>query len=410
MALFDDAMFAPQSGIPGWLGDILKMAQANPEMSQGFPQEAVPMPQPRPDIEMPQNAQPAQGGPFQPQMRPQQQFMGPGGSLQSTLYQIAGALNPNLRHLAQDAQTQQRTAMAAQYLASRGLDPAMAQLVATNPTALGSYLTNQLGGGDKTSDIKEYEFAKQQGFKGTFQDWIANKRAGAGEHGLNLFWGEDENGNPVALQPGKSGVAARAQLPPGVTLRGRDPIKMDAGTHFVLVDPLTRQQIGIIPKDLRGAKREEEIGTVEGKAAPGVHAAETTVNNAIVTIDKLRKHPGIDLATGATGIIARKIPGTEAYNFDALNKQAQGNAFMAARESLKGAGQVTDFEGKKGEEAIANLDAAQTKQQYLAALDNLERMMKASVSDLKKKAGIAPTAPAPSSGASIDDLVKKYSR
>ena len=92
----------------------------------------------------------------------------------------------------------------------------------------------------------------------------------------------------------------------------------------------------------------------------------------------------------------RLVPGTEAYNFDALNKQAQGQAFMAAREGLKGAGQVTDFEGTKGEQAIANLNAAQTKQQYLAALDNLERMMKASLADLKKKAGQSAPQAAPS--------------
>jgi hypothetical protein len=67
-----------------------------------------------------------------------------------------------------------------------------------------------------------------------------------------------------------------------------------------------------------------------------------------------------------------------------------------ARDSLKGAGQVTDFEGAKGEQAIANLDAAQSKEQYLVALENVERMLKASYEDMQRKAGMAGGgAPAP---------------
>ncbi len=61
---------------------------------------------------------------------------------------------------------------------------------------------------------------------------------------------------------------------------------------------------------------------------------------------------------------------------------------MAAREGLKGAGQVTDFEGTKGEDAIAALDTAQSDSQYLTALDNLERMMRTSYEDLQRKASL----------------------
>lgn len=395
MALFNDAMFAPQSGIPGWLGDILKMAQANPEMSQGF-QQPAPMPQPRPEMELPQNAQPAQGGPLQPQQQmSQQRFMGPGGSLQGSLFQIAGALNPNLRHLAQDAQTQQKTAMAAQYLASRGLDPAMAQLVATNPAALGSYLTNQLGGGDKTSDIKEYQFAKEQGFKGTFQDWIANKRAGAGEYGLQPVWGRDAEGNPVMLQAGKSGEAIRSKIPEGVTLSGKDAIKLDAGTHWVLMDPLTRQQVGIIPKQLKEAEAQKASGEEEGKARAALPHAQATVERINSQIDNLINDPELPSALGFfEGKLPKEWAGEKRSAVIGKIEQLSGGAFLQARQDLKGGGAITDFESSKAEAAYNRMSRSLSPDEFKSALREFKHYVGEGYKKLQQKAGSSPAAPA----------------
>jgi hypothetical protein len=423
MGLLDPAMFTAQgnAGLGGLLQNILRTAQINPVQSPGFDQTQDMSARSQPPLS-PQNpfAARAQFVPGLPAQQPMPQQTQPQtnsvmGDIGNTLGSVFSLIAP--RHAAV-FQQQQQLQNARQFLTGKGYDAGTASVVAGNPALFAQVAGNQLGIKDKTDDIREYEFAKTQGYKGSLLDWMSAKRAGAGEYGLNPVYGTGPDGKPVVLQLGKSGTAVASKIPDGVTI-STGIEKVDLGTQWGILDKRSGQIIGYQPKDLKGAARDTAIGKTEGGAAPGVFAAETTVNNALDTINKLRSHPGLDMATGATGIIARKIPGTEAYNFDALNKQAAGQTFMAAREALKGAGQVTDFEGNKGEQAVANLDAAQTKEQYLKALDTLEKMMKASVADLKRKAGMDPNAqvheapsPAPSVGGtpSIDDLVKKYSK
>lgn len=132
-----------------------------------------------------------------------------------------------------------------------------------------------------TDDIKEFEYAKTQGFKGTLADWMARKRAGAGEYGLQGIWGVGPDGKPALMQLGKSGEAVLSKLPEGFQ-PAKDPIRIDAGTHFVLLDPQTRQAITTVPKDLSGAERAK----VEGKG----------VGEASVNLESIRsKMPGLEL-------------------------------------------------------------------------------------------------------------------
>jgi hypothetical protein len=319
---------------------------------------------------------------------------GGGGDMMGGLMGLV--MGPRTRALMQAQQEKQQEQQQKQQVANvtyktlrtkYNLDHDTAVAAVLNPTLLANVLKGQDEG--KTGDIKEYEYAKKHdGFKGTLSDWRAHGRAGAGELGLQPIWGIDENGEPAIMQLGKSGTAAKAVTPPGFKIQSKAiEIKSPQGTY--LQDPQTRQIVGFVPNDHKGTEAAKAEGEVEGKARGGLHGVKTTVENAFVTINKLRNHPGIDVGTGASNKWDPRswTPGTDAYNFNELNKQAQGQAFMAAREGLKGAGQVTDFEGERGERAIANLNAAQSKEQYLAALDTLEKMMRASYEDLRKKAG-----------------------
>jgi GH24 family phage-related lysozyme (muramidase) len=118
------------------------------------------------------------------------------------------------------------------------------------------YLTAQAGGG-QTADIKEYEYARKNGFQGSLQDWLVSKRASQGEYAKQPTYGVVQDGNPVLLQLGTRGDAVPTKLPEGVRMQ-RDPIKMDAGTKYILLDPTTRQVIGEVPKNL--AEKEIEVG------------------------------------------------------------------------------------------------------------------------------------------------------
>jgi hypothetical protein len=176
--------------------------------------------------------------------------------------------------------------------------------------------------------------------------------------------------------------------------------KVDTGTEVQLRDKRTGEVVTSQPKDVAGKEAQQEVGKQSGQAQAALPGARTALDNALMTVNKLRSHPGLDRATGISNWADPRnwAGGTVGADFLAKNKEAQGQSFMVAREALKGAGQVTDFEGAKGEQAIANLDAAQSREQYLDALATLERMMRASYEDLQKKAGMAGR-PTPAGGA-----------
>lgn len=251
-----------------------------------------------------------------------------------------------------------------------------------------------------TEDVREYEYARSQGFTGSFVDWAQRKRAGAGEYGLQPVWGRDADGNPVMMQPGKSGEAIRTKLPDGVTLSGKEPIRMDAGTHFVLMDPLTRQVIGQVPKNIEGKEAAEERGKALGQAQVALPGTIAKAEQTVGLIDAMIDHPGRATATGASRWVdpTNYIPGTNARDFAARADQLQGRTFLEAFETLKGGGAITEIEGKKAEAAIARLDRSQSDGEYLAALRELRGIVAAGMERARARAGgpagaAAPTAP-----------------
>jgi hypothetical protein len=83
--------------------------------------------------------------------------------------------------------------------------------------------------------------------------------------------------------------------------------------------------------------------------------------------------------------LPRVVPGSPAASGRAKVRQAQGQVFLEAYESLNGAGALTQIEGLKGEQAKARLDAAQDEKSFEHALDELEGIIKTSASRLGVK-------------------------
>lgn len=209
---------------------------------------------------------------------------------------------------------------------------------------------------------------------------LQREATGPSELGLNPQYGVDANGNPVLIQIGKDGKAVQTALPEGVTL-SKEPIKMDAGTHFVLLDPITRQPVGQVPKENREAARETAIGKIEGEtlgeAQVNLGGTLQKADQSIALIDQMLEHPGFEAATGLSSIIDPRnyIAGTDATDFNVMRKQLEGKAFLEAFESLKGGGQITEVEGKKATEAIARLSTTQSEQAYREALMELRGIL-----------------------------------
>lgn len=219
----------------------------------------------------------------------------------------------------------------------------------------------------------------QMGADGKISTAAAAPKPGAGgvEYGLTPQYGVDAEGNPVLIQLGKNGTAVETPLPEGVTFQ-KEPVRIDAGTEIILLDPITRQPVGSIPKNNREAAAETAAGSAEGKAEvekeQAAPAAIAKSESGIALINSIISDPNLD---SITGMIQGRLPPMTQAGVDLNTKigQLKGKAFLEAFESLKGGGQITEREGAAAQEAMARLDRAQSTPAYIEALTELRTIM-----------------------------------
>lgn len=241
--------------------------------------------------------------------------------------------------------------------------------------ALSQEAKNRAQGGSMATDkIKNFMFAKQQGFEGTFQEWMRDEGTDS-EFGLNPQYGVDEQGNPVIIQLNKSGQAQKTPLPAGVSL-SKEPIKLDAGTHFVLLDPITRQPVGQIPKDLAGAASQTAQGTAQGQAVAELPGHVTAAEKFLTSIEDVRNDPNRVVGTGKSSMF-NSLPASKGFDFQQKVDQLKGKSFIEAYQGLKGGGAISEAEGMKAEQAIARLNTAQSEEAFVEALDDLKDVVNA---------------------------------
>jgi len=70
--------------------------------------------------------------------------------------------------------------------------------------------------------------------------------------------------------------------------------------------------------------------------------------------------------------------------------QLSGGAFLQARGLLKGGGAITDFESQKAEAAFARLNAAQSIEDYRAALTEFKHATTAGLAKLRQQGAMVP--------------------
>lgn len=220
---------------------------------------------------------------------------------------------------------------------------------------------------------------------------IARQSAGKADqpsYGLNPVWGVDANGNPTILQLGKDGKPIQPQLPPGVTI-AKDPIKVDAGTEWVLLDPQTRQPVGRIPKNVAGTAQQQAVGKASGEALAQLPGAEGMANQITQHIEALANDPKLPEMLGP---LASRMPNVtaDAARVQARMDQLQGGVFLQGYQMLKGGGAITEVEGLKAERAMARLSAAQSAADYKAALFELRDALTSGLSKLRAQANMVP--------------------
>lgn len=213
---------------------------------------------------------------------------------------------------------------------------------------------------------------------------------GAGGASLNPIYGVGADGKPAIIQTTKTGKAIQTELPSGFQI-SKEPIKVDQGTHYQFFDPQTRQPIGQpISKNLPAVEIAKAEGEAVGAAKVALPQMLATSAQTLKTIEELKNHVGLDHSVGAWSMVPN-VPGSEGANFAAKAAQLKGQTFLQAYQSLRGSGAITDIEGKKGEDAIANLDKAQSKKEYVKSLNDLKTVVESGMLRAAAKARMAGT-------------------
>ncbi|MDM7852369.1 hypothetical protein [Pseudochrobactrum kiredjianiae] len=330
---------------------------------------------------------------------------GMGGTMQDSLSkgsQMIAAGN-------QDRKTKKTQFSTAEWLKNKGMDEEEAKYVAGNPQALNAYLVAMRKGVDPTQALQqrkmELEINKLENPQLSPSDqlarekfeWEKNNGGGTTEYGLAPQYGTDENGNPVIMQLGKNGSAIKTPLPDGVTL-SKEPIRVDAGTSTVLLDPITRQQIGVIPKNNAEAAEATADGKAKSEAKAALGGIEQNANQMLATIQSLEDDPKLDGMLGPVSSRMWNVSG-DANRVQSKMDQINGQTFLQAFNSLRGGGAITDAEGAKATQAFARLNAAQNPKDYRDALAELRGIVNAGVSRAKNAANGggsgAPATPPP---------------
>ena len=193
------------------------------------------------------------------------------------------------------------------------------------------------------------------------------------KRGLVPQYGVDANGDPVLLQLGDDATAVQTEMPEGVTL-SKTPIKLDAGTHWVILDPITRQSVGTIPKEIAEASRQAEIGTAQGKQDAAAPSDVAAADIALDLLDQIETDPNLDWGVGFTSM-ANVIPGTPGYDFQTRVNQAKGGAFLSAIQQLRGMGSLSNAEGATATEAVTRMNTATSKKEFLSAVRDYRRIV-----------------------------------
>jgi hypothetical protein len=420
--IFDSPMFAPQSygGQSAGLLELLKSLQTQPQAGT-FGQNptghdvnpwsaAGPLGNGQGPAEsaLPPNARPTQGA-VPAAQPPQAAEPGMGERLLAGFQGFAGGggLLPALSGAATGLATGNPNPngnMTQRALVAKGFDPDLAKVVASDPGLLRAVLPNLLGTAGQTDDIKEYQFAKKEEPNLTFQQFMQRKRAVSGEFGLTPIWGTGPDGKPAYIQPGKSGEARLAKMPEGFNI-ARDPIKVDAGDSFILLDPQTRQPVGTVKKNIEEKEAAEERGKAKGQAQVNLPNVIANAEQTLKIIQDIKTDPYRERGTGGTSIF-NAIPATGGFDFAQKVEQLKGKTFLEAFQALKGGGAITEIEGKKAENAIARLNVAQSEPAFLQAIKELEEVVKLGIDRSRARAGVA--APTATSPPAANNLKSKY--
>ena len=131
-------------------------------------------------------------------------------------------------------------------------------------------------------------------------------------------------------------------------------------------------------------------GKLSSKAAVEAAGAKSDVDLAIGYIDDLLEDPFLDKVIGPIEGAMPRASG-DAVRVQGKIDRLSGQAFIAARQMLKGGGQITDYESKRAEKAYSLLMKTRLNDEdYRAALVEFKDAVRAGYNRLVAQANINP--------------------
>jgi hypothetical protein len=255
------------------------------------------------------------------------------------------------------------------------------------------------GGGSQPASIQEYQFYSNQELSAgrapkPYDEW----RQGSNQGDFNTGF------TPI----------------PG-TFEGKDVFAFPGNDGRYYVDGQPVPAGAFKPTSQYVVNANKAAGTMFGKqtgdAQFDVPSAQLTVNQTVDALKEIRdnKQGMAEQFGNILGLPTQMIParpGTSMADFRNSVTRGANLAFMQAREMLRGGGQITDFESKKAESAITDMQIAMesgSQPMFEKALDDFEQAVKDGYEKLKSQASVIPGygdgGPAPAGGG---DLKSKY--
>lgn len=157
---------------------------------------------------------------------------------------------------------------------------------------------------------------------------------------------------------------------------------------------LKRQELGLKVAEAR-EKLDEKI---RGKVAEAESSA-ATIDNTLNTIERIKKNPSLNSVLGSLegkeyypnstlGTMNPAGDGDERSDAIALIDTLGSQAFLSQLPAMKGAGALSDAEGKKLQAALTNLNRTQSEKQFRENLDEAARLMTKARENISKRSGV----------------------
>lgn len=130
-----------------------------------------------------------------------------------------------------------------------------------------------------------------------------------------------------------------------------------------------------------------ELGKSQAEATQALPNIDSTIEQMTAGIEKIKNHPGLPKAVGLPSVLP-SIPGGEAADFETSLDQLKGQAFLFQFDKLRGAGAITESEGRKATDALAALSLKQGPKQFKENLDTVLSILNKGREVVRKKAGM----------------------